>query len=44
MLSSYVCASNTGRINKNVLMSKLEFNQRITIYSIGIIKLEMGKK
>jgi hypothetical protein len=29
MLSSYVCASNTGKINKEVLMSKLEFNQRL---------------
>jgi hypothetical protein len=25
-LSSHVCASNTDKINKYVLMSKLEFN------------------
>jgi hypothetical protein len=31
MLSFYVCALNTGKINKNVPMSKLEFNQRNAI-------------
>jgi hypothetical protein len=28
MWSSHVCASNTGKINKDVLMSKLGFNPK----------------
>ena len=46
MMSSNVCASNTGKINKDVLMSKLEFNQRITIQGIGKInqKWERNEK
>jgi hypothetical protein len=31
MLSSYVCAFNIGKINKDVTMSKLEFNQGIVM-------------
>jgi hypothetical protein len=42
MLSSHVFASNTDKINKDVLMSKLEFNQNFNLENWKN-NLEMGK-
>jgi hypothetical protein len=35
MLDFCVCAFHTSNINRNMLMSKLGFNPKFTIYKIG---------